>query len=204
MNKIYQKNILQTKNCSKRGFKRLNPISKTPAWFLLKESAAFTLIELLVVVLIIGILSAVALPQYEKAVEKSRCAEALTFFNSLKKAEDLFFLNNARYTRNLDYLDIQMPGIGRDSGAGQNNWTTDSFYYWVDAEGFGLNSKKFKARAIPNSEKYILYMEINNQDMIVWCGPYTTTVWPSRPASTEIPAICKSIAGNADGIISQS
>nr|QGT50748.1 hypothetical protein Elusimicrob2101_0110 [uncultured Elusimicrobia bacterium] len=45
----------------------------------------FTLIELLVVVLIIGILSAVALPQYEKAVEKSRLAEVYSVVHALRR-----------------------------------------------------------------------------------------------------------------------
>ena len=54
----------------------------------------FTLIELLVVVLIIGILSAVALPQYTKAVEKSRATEMMSFMSSAKKGVSLWVLQN--------------------------------------------------------------------------------------------------------------
>ena len=59
-----------------------------------RNVSGFTLIELLVVVLIIGILSAVALPQYQKTVLKSRTAEAWANLNALLKAGQVYCLEN--------------------------------------------------------------------------------------------------------------
>ena len=60
----------------------------------LYNNGGFTLIELLVVVLIIGILAAVALPQYNKAVMKSRAVQALLFMRNAGQALDRWVLEN--------------------------------------------------------------------------------------------------------------
>lgn len=65
---------------------------------------AFTLIELLVVVLIIGILSAVALPQYTFAVEKARFAEAQSNIASLQRAVDIWLLENGYPSSSFRFL----------------------------------------------------------------------------------------------------
>lgn len=72
----------------------------------------FTLIELLVVVLIIGILSAVALPQYQRAVEKSRAAQALTLLKSLAQAQGTYHLANGSYATQFDELSVDIPWDG--------------------------------------------------------------------------------------------
>ncbi len=68
----------------------------------------FTLIELLVVVLIIGILAAVALPQYQKAVAKSRFAALKPIAKAVKDAEEIYFDARGTYGALAD-LDVQTP-----------------------------------------------------------------------------------------------
>jgi prepilin-type N-terminal cleavage/methylation domain-containing protein len=84
---------------------------------------AFTLIELLVVVLIIGILAAIALPQYQKAVEKSKIAQAVVLLRSLRDAQQRYLLIDGNYTINLLDLDIEIPGDFVDNATHSWNYT---------------------------------------------------------------------------------
>ncbi len=97
----------------------------------------FTLIELLVVVLIIGILSAVALPQYQAAVDKSRFSTLMALGNSFKNDQELFYLANGRYSEDLNELQPSLPpgweisGGGKAAGDDKQNLTLEMPSYFV-------------------------------------------------------------------------
>lgn len=69
----------------------------------------FTLIELLVVVLIIGILSAVALPKYQRAVTKARFMQMETATKAVQEAQRIYYMENGEYAQDLDYLSVSFP-----------------------------------------------------------------------------------------------
>ena len=97
--------------------------------FGLKE--AFTLIELLVVVLIIGILAAVAVPQYEQAVAKSRAVEAVTLLDAIIRAEEVYYLANGEYTLDIKDLDIDIPSDKLGYHAADPN----SYFFYSEQKG---------------------------------------------------------------------
>ena len=90
------------------------------------RNGGFTLIELLVVVLIIGILAAVALPQYQRAVEKSKATQALTLLKSLGQAQEEYYMANGEYATKFEDLSIDLPSGWAAGGTFYTYQTTDN------------------------------------------------------------------------------
>ena len=100
----------------------------------------FTLIELLVVVLVIGILAATAMPQYFKAVERSRMTEAVTLMDSIVKAQRRKFMQTNHYAGEFQGLDVSPKGA-----SGAHYYTKGDPQTGAGGNGFdiGLTSRDF-------------------------------------------------------------
>lgn len=111
------------------------------------NNSGFTLIELLVVVLIIGVLSAIALPQYTTAVEKSRAAEALTLMSATRDAVERYRFQKDAWpsANNFAVLDVEIPQNGSDYG-GKNYKIT--MMPLADATKFVINATRSTSKDI--------------------------------------------------------
>ena len=142
----------------------------------MKNKQAFTLIELLVVVLIIGILAAVALPQYQKVVEKSKAVQAITMLKSLGQAQEAYYMANGSYASTFDELDVEMPFTGNTPWRPVDSLITDtrsnedwSFQIWQNSPTYkilmaGRLTGKYKGGG------FLYYISRDTMNGILRCG----------------------------------
>ncbi|MDO5764577.1 MAG: prepilin-type N-terminal cleavage/methylation domain-containing protein [Elusimicrobiales bacterium] len=152
----------------------------------------FTLIELLVVVLIIGILSAVALPQYQVTVEKSRLSRNIPLVRSMKNNAEVYRMANGSYPpNNSDALaDIDIPaGCSLHLGAGQ--LVCDTGYFDLQV-GYGNASEAVmgtsRGSSSGNLNGYVMFFDYSA------FAPGEHECWAAASNSTA-NGVCKSMGG---------
>ena len=153
----------------------------------MNNKKGFTLIELLVVVLIIGILAAMAMPAYFKAVERARAAEADTMIGTVVNAQQRYKMKTGRFTTNWKALDVAPANAAQGSiyctkGANTDNQTACAGKSQTDTtpeNGFQIELIGTSA-ANPNNSGVIAKR--------VGSGQYTYTL--ERKYDSTEPAIC--------------
>ncbi len=155
------------------------------------SNLGFTLIEMLVVVLIIGILSAIALPKYQLATDKAKYTQAMGFLTAINLAQQRYQLAKGTITTNFYNLDIDIPSSGKITNAnGPKNGTYEDEYgnCWLMKE-YGACLIKLQKNV---NAWYFLNWDKKEQENSRQC-------WADPKNNKRANRLCQSITGKTTG-----
>lgn len=154
-----------------------------------KMCKGFTLIEILVVVLIIGILAAVALPQYQTAVDKARFSNMMILVKAVKNEQESYYLVNGKYAKNWNELgtEILPKGFELNGESGFEHVNADYGDYKISlgdgktyVYGYMFNPKI----------SYLLYLDVTKGKIECW-------TYGSVEKRVRANKVCKSLSKNS-------
>jgi prepilin-type N-terminal cleavage/methylation domain-containing protein len=138
---------------------------------LFKYSSGFTFIELLVVVLIIGILAAIAWPQYELSIIKSKLVEAFTAGKVLFEAEQRYYLVYGFYSEHISDLDIGMNYIDEGNSSNGHIFKLNNFRAVLRPAATMQHALVMMEPVIKTYGTYeIRFFSNNTRDCLAWTG----------------------------------
>ncbi len=149
-----------------------------------KNKQAFTLVELLVVVLIIGVLSAIAIPIYQGAIDKSRWSTLLAPAKALQTAQMAAYMENGAYADDMSALVLSLPGEAQD-----NTYIMPDAEYSIDTKTASQSTITGQLDTLPNVR---LSMALKNPDSYLFCE--------AKSGDTRAERLCKNLlAGQKAG-----
>ena len=132
---------------------------------LIKRNSGFSLVEILIIAVIVGILSTIAIPNYARTMERSKCSQAMEILTNMRQAALLYFNENETFSG--------MDAAALETQANADFDTTDENSYWnfsvtaAGATSFTLQGIRTASAGHPNNGLTITVNETG-----VWGGTY--------------------------------
>ncbi|MDZ8056368.1 MAG: type IV pilin-like G/H family protein [Aulosira sp. ZfuVER01] len=143
-----------------------------------QENEGFTLIELLVVIIIIGILSAIALPSFLNQANKAKQSEAKTYVGSMNRAQQAYYLEQNQFAAQADFGKL---------GLGIATQTTN---YKYSISGGGSTN----ASQVTNQAATVLA----NAPLKSYIGNVGVTTQASTSEATTVATLCEATAARVN------
>ncbi|MFN6465178.1 MAG: type IV pilin-like G/H family protein [Nostoc sp. DedVER02] len=144
-----------------------------------KENEGFTLIELLVVIIIIGILSAIALPSFLNQANKAKQSEAKTYTGSMNRAQQAFYLEQNKFAAQADFGTLGL-GIATQ---------TSNYIYTILGGGTGNGSQ------VSNQAGTVLAAA----PLKTYMGNVGVTTQAATSEATTIALLCEATQARVNG-----